>query len=54
MITKLRNHTIQDWFADFVDALQDTQSDRGVIGPITAEQPALRPLRSINSNPRYY
>jgi len=54
MITKLRSHTIQDWFADFVDALQDTQSDRGVIGPITAEQPALRPLRSINSNPRYY
>jgi trehalose 6-phosphate synthase len=54
MITKLRSHTIQDWFADFVDALQDTQSDRGVIGPITAEQPALRSLRSINSNPRYY
>jgi trehalose 6-phosphate synthase len=54
MITKLRGHTIQDWFADFVDALQDTQSDRGVIGPITAEQPALRSLRSINSNPRYY
>jgi trehalose 6-phosphate synthase len=54
MITKLRSHTIQDWFADFVDALQDTQSDREVIGPITAEQPALRSLRSINSNPRYY
>ncbi|WMT75387.1 trehalose-6-phosphate synthase [Bradyrhizobium sp. Ash2021] len=54
MMTKLRSHTIQDWFADFVDALQDTQSDRSVIGPIMAEQPALRPLRSINSNPRYY
>jgi len=54
MMTNLRSHTIQDWFADFVDALQDTQSDRSVIGPIMAEQPVLRPLRSINSNPRYY
>ncbi|MEH2565126.1 trehalose-6-phosphate synthase [Bradyrhizobium sp. AZCC 2289] len=54
MMTKLRSHTIQDWFADFVDALQDTQSDRSVIGPIMAEQPALRPLRSINSNTRYH
>jgi trehalose 6-phosphate synthase len=54
MMTKLRSHTIQDWFADFVDALQDTQSDRSVIGPIMAEQPALRPLRSINSKTRYH
>ncbi len=54
MMTNLRSHTIQDWFADFVDALQDTQSDRSVIGPIMAEPPVLRPLRSINSNPRYY
>ena len=54
MMAKLRDHTIQQWFADFVEALQDTQSDKGVIEPIMTEPPALWPLRSVNSNTRYH
>jgi trehalose 6-phosphate synthase len=27
MMDKLRRHTIQDWFADFIRALQDSQSE---------------------------
>ena len=38
MMTKLRAGTIQQWFADFIDALQDSQLDKGPLGPI-AEPP---------------
>ncbi len=54
MMTKLRASTIQQWFADFIDALQDTQSDGSEIGPIMAEPPALWPLRSVNTGARYH
>jgi trehalose 6-phosphate synthase len=54
MMTKLRGSTIQQWFADFTDALQDTQLDKGEIGPIIAEPPALWPLRSVNTGARYH
>src|ERR1700687_4235260 len=33
MMMKLRAGTIQQWFADFVDALQDTRSDKGAAAP---------------------
>ncbi len=54
MMAKLRDHTIQQWFADFVETLQETQSDKGVIEPIMTEQPALWSVRSANSNTRYH
>jgi trehalose 6-phosphate synthase len=54
MMTKLRGSTIQQWFADFTEALQDTQLDKGEIGPIIAEPPALWPLRSVNTGARYH
>jgi trehalose 6-phosphate synthase len=54
MMTKLRGHTIQQWFADFVDALQETRNDRGAVDPPLREPPALWPLRSVNSGARYH
>jgi len=53
MMQKLRAGTIQRWFADFVDALQETQSDLGTVEPPSPEPPTLWPLRSVNSGARY-
>src|ERR1700687_3530103 len=49
MMAKLRAGTIQQWFADFVDALQETHIDKGA-----ADLPTLRPLRSVNTGMRYH
>jgi trehalose 6-phosphate synthase len=51
MMGKLRTGTIQRWFADFVEALQDT---RCAAGPLLADPPAMWPLRSVNSSARYH
>jgi trehalose 6-phosphate synthase len=54
MMTKLRGHTIQQWFTDFVDALRKTHTGRAEAAPPIAEPPTLRPLRSVNSGVRYH
>jgi trehalose 6-phosphate synthase len=54
MMTKLRGHTIQQWFTDFVDALQATHTAKAAAEPPTAEPPTLWPLRSVNSSARYH
>jgi trehalose 6-phosphate synthase len=54
MMAKLRASTIQQWFADFVDALQDTRIDRVAAEPLVAEAPPLMPLRSVNAGVRYH
>ena len=54
MMAKLRGHTIQQWFADFIDALQDSQLDRGPLGPVIADPPVPWPLRSVNNGARYH
>jgi trehalose 6-phosphate synthase len=53
MMKKLRGHSIQQWFADFVEALQECRADRAAAEPL-AERPALWPLRSAGSAPRYH
>lgn len=53
MMKKLRAGTIQQWFADFVDALQDTHADRDAGEPLIAE-PVLWPPRAANFNARYH
>ena len=53
MMQKLRAGTIQRWFADFVEALQGTESDRSAVEPPLPEPPTLWPLRSVNSGTRY-
>src|SRR6185437_4911484 len=53
MMKKLRGHSIQQWFADFVEALQECQSERAVAEPL-AETPTLWPLRSAGLATRYH
>jgi trehalose 6-phosphate synthase len=55
MMEKLHAGTIQRWFADFVEALQETRSDRWRSQPLSPEPPPEPwPLRSVNSSARYH
>ena len=54
MMEKLRVGTIQQWFSDFVDALQDSHINKGTAEPLIAEPPTLRPLRSANNGGARY
>jgi trehalose 6-phosphate synthase len=54
MMTKLRGHTIQQWFTDFVDALQETHAGNAPAEPPLSEPPTLWPLRSANSGARLH
>ncbi|MBR1229503.1 MULTISPECIES: trehalose-6-phosphate synthase [unclassified Bradyrhizobium] len=54
MMEKLRGGTIQQWFADFIDALQESQLDSGPLEPVTADTPTRLPLRSVNNGARYH
>ncbi|HEY2401541.1 MAG TPA: trehalose-6-phosphate synthase, partial [Steroidobacteraceae bacterium] len=54
MMTKLRRHTIQHWFAEFIDALGDCQLARAANEPLAPTAPTLWPLRTANSNARYH
>ena len=54
MMTKLRAGTIQQWFADFVEALEETGFDKAAGEPVITEPPTLLPLRSVNAGARYH
>jgi trehalose 6-phosphate synthase len=55
MMVKLRGGTIQQWFADFVESLEASQSGKSASEPAISEPPpVLWPLRSANSNARYH
>ena len=54
MMAKLQAHTIQRWFAEFVDALQEAHLDRDAGEPLVAEPPSLWPVRSANVSSRYH
>ncbi len=51
MMTKLRAGTIQQWFADFVEALEDahTIGDNKVVTPKPVYGPTVRPLYSVGA-----
>ena len=53
MMDRLRGSTIQQWFADFVEALQESRLEGTPIEPLIAE-PTVWPLRSVNTNARYH
>ncbi len=53
MMEKLRVHTIQQWFADFIEALQDTHVDRIEVEPVITEPP-LWPRQSADGGARYH
>jgi trehalose 6-phosphate synthase len=53
MMARLHRHTIQQWFAEFVETLQETRIGKGEpMRPVT-EPPTVRPLRSVNAGTRY-
>src|SRR5580692_2239367 len=54
MMARLRASTIQGWFADFVEALQQSNSGRAAVEPVIVEPPTLWPLRSVNSGARIH
>src|SRR5471032_3260919 len=54
MMIKLRAGTIQQWFADFLEALQDTRIDKIATEPPIGETPTLWPRLSVNSSARYH
>ena len=54
MMEKLRHRTIQQWFAEFVEALQATRIEDGAAMPESIEPPTVWPLRSANSSSRYH
>jgi trehalose 6-phosphate synthase len=49
MMEKLRGHSIQQWFSDFIEALRESQTDRAERPP-AAETPTLWSLRSAGSS----
>jgi trehalose 6-phosphate synthase len=53
-MAKLHAGTIQQWFADFVDALQETRSDKAKPAPAVPEPSASWAPRSVNSGARYH
>ena len=54
MMARLRARTIQGWFADFVDALQETRIGKCAADPPLPEPPTWWPLRSATNGPRYH
>jgi trehalose 6-phosphate synthase len=54
MMEKLRSRTIQQWFADFVEALQATRIEDGGATPEDMEPPTVWPRRSASSSSRYH
>src|SRR5260221_13961992 len=52
MMEKLHASTIQQWFADFVDALQETRFDKSTRAPLMDESPTPWPVRSASMSAR--
>jgi trehalose 6-phosphate synthase len=54
MMARLHRHTIQQWFAEFVETLQERRIGKGEpMRPVT-EPPTVWPLRSVNAGARYH
>jgi trehalose 6-phosphate synthase len=54
MMKKLQNHTIQQWFSDFIEALQDSQAGKAPAEPVVAGPSPLWPRRAAQSSARYH
>jgi trehalose 6-phosphate synthase len=52
MMEKLRNHTIQQWFAEFTEALRECGTDADTAETRTPEASTVWPLRSGNRGAR--
>lgn len=54
MMAKLRRRTIRQWFADFVDELQETQVEKGAMPPLMPEAPACWPRHAAHAGARMH
>jgi trehalose 6-phosphate synthase len=54
MMAKLHRHSIQQWFADFVESLQDTEIDEPEIEPLPAAAAGLLAHSSAPAGTRYH
>jgi len=54
MMSKLRGHTIQQWFGDFVEALHESRTGQPATEPSITEPSSLRPLRTVGSGSRIH
>ena len=54
MMQKLRSQSIQQWFADFVGALQDSQNGKVVAEPLLVDSRSLWTLRASHGRARYH
>jgi trehalose 6-phosphate synthase len=54
MMAKLRGHSIQQWFSDFIAALQECRTGRGEAGARSSDALGLRSLRSIHGGARLH
>jgi trehalose 6-phosphate synthase len=54
MMKKLRSQTIQRWFSDFMEALQESQVGKVAAEPIIAGAPSLWPRPAVRSGVRYH
>jgi len=54
MMARLHGSTIQQWFGNFVEALQASRPGSGAEEPPVTEPPPVWPLRAVNSNVRYH
>jgi trehalose 6-phosphate synthase len=54
MMKKLQSQTIQQWFSDFTDALQESRSGKVIGNPIIAGGSSLWPRRAAHSTTRYH
>jgi trehalose 6-phosphate synthase len=54
MMEKLRRRSIQQWFTDFIEALQDSQAGKPADEPLMPDSPTVWPLRAAHHGARYH
>ncbi len=54
MMHRLRRHSIQRWFADFQEALGESQAEKVETSPLATEPPTLWPIRSVHAAARFH
>ncbi len=54
MMDRLRAHSIQQWFADFVGGLRDAQADKASVEPLLPDSPTILPQHPAHSGARLH
>jgi trehalose 6-phosphate synthase len=54
MMERIRGHNIQQWFADFIEALRECRIDPSATEARSGDAPQLRSVRSVHGGARYH